>query len=173
MNQALFRRQSCIFRAWALTEGVFCVVSAMNLSHFDDFSLYSRMHFRWQVQYWCTVVAGRMVLSSLFFLYWLKVKDRGFSERYQARGCDRRIVNFSPLLGSAPFWALPEYAAGAGKKTIPWPASASFLEGNLWMLGAWLPYDMRWRLSLFQCHLQEQTLPSQCGIGIQPLVKLC
>lgn len=46
--------------------------------------------------------------------------------------------------------ALPDRVTEAGKKTPPWQTGASSHEGNLSMLGVWLPYDWRWHLALFQ-----------------------
>ena len=102
---------------------------------------------------------------------WLQVK--GYSERYQARERDRRNVRFSTLLGSVPFWALPDHVTEAGKKTTPWQTGAGSRKGNFSMLGVWFRYDWRWHLALFQCYMQEETASSQCGIGIHPLVQIC
>ena len=56
---------------------------------------------------------------------WLQVKVQGLHHRYKATGHDRRVLCFSALLGSASFWALPDYVTRAGQKVTAGQTGAS------------------------------------------------
>ena len=56
---------------------------------------------------------------------WLQVKVQGLHYRYKATGHDRRVLCFSTLLGSASFWALPDYVTRAGQKVTAGQTGAS------------------------------------------------